>query len=91
MSSLTICKRMEFQREFTCRYTPQQNGVVEQKNRHIAEIARALVAEKSLPHSYWAEVVSTTIYIMNRTPTAAIHDVMHLRRSIQARNLMFLI
>ena len=26
-------------RQFTCRYTPQQNGVVERKNRQIAKVA----------------------------------------------------
>ena len=62
-------------RQFSCRYTPQQNGVAERKNRHIAEIARALMTEKSMPHVYWAEAVSTAVYIMNKTPTAAIHDV----------------
>ena len=28
-----------------------------------------------MPHHYWAEVVNTAVYIMNRTPTAAVHDV----------------
>ena len=28
-----------------------------------------------MPHCYWAEAVSTAVYIMNRTPTAAVHDV----------------
>ncbi|MCO5596984.1 hypothetical protein L7F22_051056 [Adiantum nelumboides] len=56
-------------------YTPQQNGVAELKNRHIAEVARTLMAEKNVPHCYWAEVVSTAVYIMNKTPTAAVHDV----------------
>ena len=27
-------------RQFTCRYTPQLNGVAERKNRHITEIIR---------------------------------------------------
>ena len=63
-------------RQFTCRYTSQQNGVAERKNRHIAEIARALMSEKEMPQYYWAEAVHTAVYIMNRTPTAAVHDVM---------------
>ena len=36
-------------RQFTCRYTPQQNRVAERKNRHIAEVARALMNEKEMP------------------------------------------
>ena len=62
-------------RQFSCRYTPQQNGVAERKNRHIAEIACALMTEKNMLHSYWAEAISTAVYIMNRTPIVAIHDV----------------
>jgi len=31
--------------------------------------------EKNLPNYFWAETVTTTIYIMNRTPTAAIHGM----------------
>ena len=33
------------------------------------------MAEKNMPHCYWAEAVSTAVYIMNRTPTAAVHDM----------------
>ena len=38
-------QKIGIHRNFTCRYTPQQNGVAERKNRHIAEVARALMAE----------------------------------------------
>ena len=62
-------------RQFSCRYTPQQNGVAERKNRHIAKVAQALMAEQNLPHHFWAEAVNTGVYIMNRTPTAAVHGV----------------
>ena len=54
---------------------PQQNGVAEQKNRHIAKISHALMSKKEMPQSFWAEVVHTAIYIMNRTLTMAIHDI----------------
>jgi hypothetical protein len=33
------------------------------------------MAEKSMPHHYWAEVVATAVYIMNRTPTTAVHGM----------------
>ena len=33
------------------------------------------MSEKNVHHTYWAEVVSTRFYIMNRTPTNAVHDV----------------
>ncbi|MCO5580970.1 hypothetical protein L7F22_034845 [Adiantum nelumboides] len=56
-------------------YAPQQNGVAERKNRHIAEVARALMSEKNMSPRYWAEAVSIAIYTMNRTPTAAVHDM----------------
>ena len=56
-------------REFSCRYTSQQNNVVEQKNRTIEETARAMLEEKHMPKFYWAEVVQTTIYLQNRAST----------------------
>ena len=49
--------------------------MVERKNRHIAEVARAMMNEKELPHYFWAEAVATAAYIMNRTPTTAVHGV----------------
>ena len=69
-------KKHGIQRQFLCRYTLQQNGVVEWRNRHIVEVARALKAEKDMTHCYWVEAVSTTVYIMNMTPIAAMHDMM---------------
>ncbi|MCO5597668.1 hypothetical protein L7F22_051749 [Adiantum nelumboides] len=67
-------KKHGIQRQFSCRYTPQQNGVVEPKNRHIAEIARAFMSEKNIPPCYCAEATST-VYTMKMTHTAAVHDM----------------
>jgi transposase InsO family protein len=59
-------QQMGIRREFSCRYTPEQNGVAERKNRSIVEAARAMLEEKSMPKSYWAEAVRTAVYIQNR-------------------------
>ena len=62
-------------RQFTCRYTPQQNGVAERKNRIIAEVARSMLNEKNLPNYFWADAVSTAMYLINRCPTAGVHGI----------------
>jgi transposase InsO family protein len=58
-------KEHGIQRKYSCSYSPQQNGVAERKNRHIAEITRAMLNEKNLPNYFWAEAVATAVYIMN--------------------------
>jgi len=68
-------KEHEIQKKYSCSYSSQQNGVVERKNMHIVEITCAMFNEKKLQNYFWAEVVTTTIYIMNRTPTAIIHGM----------------
>jgi hypothetical protein len=57
---------MGIRRKFSCRYTPEQNGVAEQKNRSIVEAARTMLKEKSMPKFYWAEAVRTAVYIHNQ-------------------------
>lgn len=52
--------------ETTCPHTPQQNGVVERKHRHLLETARALRFEANLPKRFWDECVMTAAYIINR-------------------------
>ena len=49
-------------------YTPEQNGCSERDNRTIVESARAMMyAHEELPQYLWAELVSTAIYVINRT------------------------
>jgi hypothetical protein len=49
--------------------------LLKEKNKHIAKITHAMLNENNLPNYFWAEVVATVVYIMNRTPTTAIHGM----------------
>ena len=46
--------------------TPQQNGVVERKNRIVVEMARTMMIENNISHKFWKEVVGTAVHIQNR-------------------------
>ncbi|MCI11517.1 copia-type polyprotein [Trifolium medium] len=56
----------------TAPYTPQQNGVVERKNRTIMEMTRCLLHDKGLPKKFWAEAANTAVFLLNRLPTKAL-------------------
>ncbi|KAM7516070.1 hypothetical protein LguiA_005653 [Lonicera macranthoides] len=58
--------------QLTAPYTPQQNGVVERKNRTIMEMARCLLHDKGLPKEFWAEAANTAVFLLNRLPTKAL-------------------
>lgn len=49
----------------SCNDTPQQNGVVERKNWHLLEIARALLFSTKTPKCLWGEVVLTAAFFIN--------------------------
>ncbi|MCO5570768.1 hypothetical protein L7F22_045195 [Adiantum nelumboides] len=55
-------KEHGIQTQFSCRYTPQQNGFAERKKRHIAEVACALMSEKNMPPCYWVEAAYCYLY-----------------------------
>ena len=52
--------------EFSAPLTPQQNGVVERKNRTLQEMARVMIHAKHLPTYFWAEALNTACHIHNR-------------------------
>jgi IS30 family transposase len=51
--------------DFFTPYTPQQNGVVEKKNRTLIEIARTMLDEYKTSDQFWVEVVNTTWHATN--------------------------
>jgi transposase InsO family protein len=52
--------------EFSSSYTPQQNGVVERKNRTLLDMARTMLDEYKTPDQFWAEAINTVCYSINR-------------------------
>ena len=58
-----FCKENGISYQFFAPRTPQQNGVVERKNRTLIEAARTLLLDSNLPTYFWAEAVSTACYI----------------------------
>ncbi|GJU41087.1 retrovirus-related pol polyprotein from transposon TNT 1-94 [Tanacetum coccineum] len=53
-------------REFSVARTPQQNEVVERKNKTLIEAARTMLADSKLLTTFWAEAVNTACYVQNR-------------------------
>ncbi|GJZ10976.1 retrovirus-related pol polyprotein from transposon TNT 1-94 [Tanacetum coccineum] len=47
--------------------TPQQNGVVERRNRTLIEAARTMLIFSKAPLFLWAEAVATACYTQNRS------------------------
>ncbi|RVW83003.1 hypothetical protein CK203_042428 [Vitis vinifera] len=58
--------------QLTAPYNPQQNGVVERKNRTILKMTRCLLHEKDLPKKFWAETASRAVYFLNILLTKAL-------------------
>ncbi|GJT27908.1 uncharacterized mitochondrial protein-like protein [Tanacetum coccineum] len=54
--------------------TPQQNGVVERRNRTLIEVARTMLADSKLPTTFWAEAVNTACYVQNRVLVVKPHN-----------------
>ena len=48
-----FCKEAGIKRELTTPYNPQQNGVVERKNRTIMEAVKTMIHDQELPMHLW--------------------------------------
>ncbi|KAL4378928.1 hypothetical protein GQ457_02G031910 [Hibiscus cannabinus] len=70
-----FCKANGIRRPLTVPRSPQQNGVVERKNRTILNMARSMLKAKNMPKEFWAEAVSCAVYLSNRSPTKNMDNV----------------
>ncbi|KAI4353269.1 hypothetical protein L6164_002232 [Bauhinia variegata] len=53
----------------TVPYSPQQNGVVECKNRSILNMTRSMLKSKNMPKEFWAKAIACAVYLSNLSPS----------------------
>nr|GEU51420.1 hypothetical protein [Tanacetum cinerariifolium] len=54
--------------------TPEQNGVVERRNRTLVEATRTMLSASKLPLFFWAEAIAIECYTKNRSIIIPTHD-----------------
>nr|GEZ39774.1 retrovirus-related Pol polyprotein from transposon TNT 1-94 [Tanacetum cinerariifolium] len=70
-----LCDEECIKKELTAPYTPEQNGVVERKNRTVVEMARTMLKSKELPDNFWAEGVAAAVYLLNISLTKSVWNM----------------
>ena len=66
------CVDEGIQRHYSAPYSPQQNGMVERRNKTVVAAARALLKQRGMPAIYWGEAVMTVVHLLNCSPTSAL-------------------
>eukprot|EP00253_Pinus_taeda_P009613 PITA_09613 len=61
-----FCEQHGIKKQFSTTRTPQQNGVVERRNRTIQQMARAMLDESGTPATFSSEAAFTAITILNQ-------------------------
>src|SRR5438270_549399 len=67
-----LCEKKGIVRQLTMPYTPQQNGVAERRNRTLMDMVRCMMAQASLPISFWGDALLTAAYLLNRVPSKSV-------------------
>lgn len=70
----TYCEKNGIKRHLTAPYSPQQNGVVERRNRTLMEMTRSVLKHMSVPNELWGEAVRHSTYLINRLATRSLNE-----------------
>ncbi|XP_048602505.1 uncharacterized protein BNAC02G09400D isoform X1 [Brassica napus] len=66
-----FCEENGVKRHLTASYTPQQNGIVERRNRTLMGMTRSMLKAMKMSNYLWGEAVRHSTYLINRVPTKA--------------------
>jgi hypothetical protein len=69
---VNFCKDVGIKRELMTPYNPQQNDVVERKNKTILEAMKTVIHDQDLPMCLWAEATMAAVYVQNRLSHSAL-------------------
>lgn len=71
----SFCEYHGIKREMTIRYTPQQNGIDERKNRTLVEMVCCMIQLNNLPFFLWTKASNTASYVLNRSPISGLQNI----------------
>lgn len=69
-----FCKKEGIKRHLTAPYSPQQNGVVERRNKTLLEMTLSILKHLDVPNWLWGEAVRHATYLINRLATRTLHQ-----------------
>ena len=67
-------KKEGIKHEYTIPKTPEQNGVSQRINRTLVVKVRSMLTDSKLPQQFWAEALTTAVYLLNRSPTKTLEN-----------------
>jgi hypothetical protein len=71
----TYCTEHGISQTFSSPFTPEENSIVERKNRSILDSARVLLWNTNFPKTYWAEAVQLAVQLDRLCPSRAVNGL----------------
>jgi hypothetical protein len=80
--------------QHTSPYSPQQNDIVEHRNRMVVATARSMLKAKGLPRWFWGQALNVAVYVLNRclmksVDRMTLFEVWHGRKPVMCHLRMF--